>query len=123
MKFVPNATRRPSVSEIVSSEPTVGPNSRIDPADDRREDDLQRHRDARNRLGIEIHQVLPVDRAAERGQRGADERHAQLLAHDIDADRCCGVLVLRDSLERLAADAAVDPVPDHKPDQPEQRAR
>jgi hypothetical protein len=65
------------------------------------------------------YQVLGEDRAAERGERRADDRHAQLLAHDIDADRGGGLLVLRDRIKRLAVDAAVDQAPDCEPAEPQ----
>ena len=119
MKLVPNHTRRPSVSDNRQQRADRRPQQRIDAAGDGGEHDLQRHRDARHRLGIEIHHVLPVDRAAERGQRRADDGHAQLLAQHVDADRGGGILVLGNRLERLAADAAVDQPPDAEPGQPQ----
>src|SRR5438132_1104528 len=56
--------------------------------------------------------------AGARGQRRADDGDAQLLAHHADADRGCGLLVLRDRFERLAGDAAVDRAPDQEAAEP-----
>src|ERR1700761_5078157 len=92
---------------------------RIDPARDRREHDLQRHRDARDRLRVEIHEILAVDRATQRGQRRTDHGDAYLLAHHVDADGGSRILVLADGFQRLAADAAIDLAPDDEPEQPE----
>ena len=71
MKLVPKATRRPSFSEIVNA-PHRRAERCIHAADDSGKYDLQRDDDARDSLRSEVHQVLPMDGAAEGGERRAD---------------------------------------------------
>src|SRR5262249_50005074 len=75
-------------------------------AGDRREHDLKRHADARQRIWIEVHHELAVERAAERGHGRADDGDGELLARDVDPDRGRRPLVLRDRLERDARSTA-----------------
>src|SRR3546814_9248023 len=56
-------------------------------AGDHREHDLQRDRDPRDGLGVDVLLVLAVDGAAEGGPRRRDDRDSKLGAGDVDPDR------------------------------------
>src|SRR5262249_50006047 len=97
------------------------PQHRVHAAGNRREHDLQRDANPGKGLWIEIHQVLPEHRAAERGQRGTYDGDAQLFTRDVDTNRGSSILIVGDRLQRLPTDAAVDPAPDDEPAKPDDK--
>ena len=95
------------------------PEQHMHAAGDRGKDNLQRHRDTRNRLRVYVLNVLRQQASAEGGQRSADHGYPQFFAHHIDAARGGGGFVLGDRFERDARDAVVDPLPDGETTDPD----
>src|SRR5215475_6128920 len=83
------------------------PEQRTDPADDGREDELDRARDVKHLLGKQVVVVKGDKDAGERRHASGDNGRIHLVAEGIDAERARGVFVLADR-QPVIADAAVE---------------
>ena len=94
---------------------------RADAADDRREQRLDRDPRAVGDAGIEEQEVLRVEAAARRRDRGRQRHRGELDAEHVDADRLGGVLVLAHRDEIGAEAAAFEPLHDEQRDRDERQ--
>src|SRR5206468_1832441 len=88
--------------------PHDGPEERAGAADDGTDDDLDRERDAEDRVGLEREQVKRVERPADAGQERRDDHREHLVAKRRHADGLGGALVLADGRQVHTEAAAID---------------